>query len=624
MIEPLSQRVSLWNVELATQTRADGSILVRQTGALPPYPDRITDRLVHFAAVAGDRTWMAQRGSTGAWRRVSYAQALDAARRIGTALLSHGLSADRPILILSDNSLEHALIVLGAYYSGIPFSAISPAYSRVSTDFAKLRDIASIMTPGLVFADDGALFETAIERAFSPDVPVVSVRNILPGRGIDFASLLEAEPGPAIEAANEAIGPDSIVKFLFTSGSTGSPKPVIQTQRLICSNQAMVLDCYAFLSEAPPVLVDWAPWNHTASGNKVFNIALYNGGTYYIDEGKPAPGRIAETIRNLREIAPTWYFNVPAGYEMLADAMRSDAVLRRSFFDRIQMIMYAGAGMAQHTWDALEEMAVETVGHRVLLATGLGATETGPFAMMCTEFQERAGNVGVPAKGVELKLVPQGSRLEARLRGPSITPGYWRNAKLTAEAFDEEGYYRLGDALRPADGEDLARGFFFDGRLAENFKLATGTWVAVGLLRAALVDHMGGLVRDAVIAGENETEIGALLVPAPAAIRARVGMPAEIDDATLLASDAARALIAAELWRFSANATGSASRIARAILLTEPLSLDRGEITDKGSVNQRAVLRHRASLVEALYRGGTTDTVRVLSLPAAGSAPGPS
>jgi feruloyl-CoA synthase len=372
----------------------------------------------------------------------------------------------------------------------------------------------------------------------------------------------------------------------------------------------MIADCYAFVRNEPPVLVDWAPWSHTASGNKVFNLAIYNGGTYFIDEGKPNTQGMDETIRNLRDVSPSWYFNVPTGYEMLVEAMERDDGLRESFFARLKLMMYAGAGMGRHTWDRLNALAERTVGARVPLGTGLGATETGPFALHSTMDVTEPGNVGIPAQGVVLKLVPSGDKLEARLKGPAITPGYHRNPELTAAAFDEEGFYKIGDALRFAVPGDPERGFLFDGRIAENFKLATGTWVGVGPLRAKLVDGFGGLVRDAAIAGEDRFELGALLVPFYPALRALAGVEPALEDAEVLAHPAVRAHLGELLSRQAASATGSSSRVARVMLLEEPPSLDRGEVTDKGSINQRAVLRHRADLVAALYDDADPRVIR--------------
>ncbi len=594
--------VRTWHPDLRWEEASDGSWTIWRADPLAPHPDRLNDRLLHWAHVAPDRIWMAQRQDGGDWRRISFVEAVHTVRAIGQALLDLGLGPDRPLIILSGNSLEHALMALGAQHVGVPSAAVSPAYSLLSSDHGKLREIVAQITPGLVFADRGAPFAAAIEAALDPSVPVVSVADPVPGRDTRrYADLAATDPTPAVEAAFAATGPDTVAKFLFTSGTTGSPKAVIQTQRMLCANQAMIADCYAFMQDEPPVLVDWAPWNHTASGNKVFNLTIWHGGTYYIDEGKPAPGKFAETIRNLREISPTWYFNVPLGYEMLVEAMETDDTLRRSFFRDLNLMMYAGAGMAGHTWDRLQEMAEGTVGARILLCTGLGSTETAPFALKCMEPQDRPGNVGIPSQGVTLRLVPAQGKLEARLKGPSVTPGYWRNPELTAAAFDEDGFYRLGDALRFAEPGNPAAGFFFDGRIAENFKLGTGTWVAVGPLRAALVDAMAGLIRDAVIAGEDRDELGAILIPSMAEVRAFVAPDDALSDAEVLAHDKVRAAVARRLAALAASASGSANRIGRAVFLDGAPSLDRGEVTDKGSINQRAVLRHRADLVDALF-----------------------
>ncbi|WP_226576950.1 feruloyl-CoA synthase [Acuticoccus sediminis] len=592
--------LATWTPDVRHETRADGTTLVWRADPLGPYPDKITERLDHWAAAAPDRTFLAERDGDG-WRHLTYAECRTVVRALGQAFLDLGLSPERPLAILSGNDIEHALMALGAQYVGVPSAALSPAYSLLSQDFSKLRDIAGQLTPGLVFAADGARFGRAIDAVFA-GTPVALTRAGLEGRpALRFADLAATEATPAVDAAHAAVGPDTVAKFLFTSGTTGSPKASIQTQRVICSNQEMIADCYAFMREEPPVIVDWAPWNHTAAGNKNFNLVLYNGGTYYLDGGRPTRDGIVETIRNLREISPTWYFNVPAGYEMLLSAMEDDPLLRETFFARLRMMMYAAASMAQHTWDRLNAVAAATRGEPILLSTGYGATETGPFALSSMEPQDSPGNVGIPAQGVTLKLVPHGDKLEARLRGPNIAPGYWRNGDLSRGAFDEEGFYRVGDALRFAVPGDPARGFLFDGRLAENFKLSTGTFVSVGALRAAFVDAMGGLVGDAVIAGEDRDRVAALMIPHVPALAALVPGGPGMSRTGLLAHPAVRAAVAERLTRLAAEATGSATRVARAIFLDDDLSFDRGEVTDKGSINQRAVLRHRADLVAALY-----------------------
>jgi feruloyl-CoA synthase len=609
--------VKTWSPKVRHETRADGTMLVWREDPLGPYPDKVTERLVHWAAVAPDRPWMAERDGDG-WRTVSYAECLATVRRLGQAFLDRGLSVEQPLLILSGNDIEHALMALGAQFVGIPSAAVSPAYSLIAEDFSKLYDIKAQLTPGLVFAADGKRFARALDTVFA-DTPVALTRGTLPGREtVSVAELAATEPTEAVDAAYEAVGPDTVAKFLFTSGTTGSPKASIQTHRVIASNQEMVADCYAFMRDEPPVIVDWAPWNHTAAGNKDFYLVLYNGGTYYIDGGKPTPSGMAETIRNLREISPTWYFNVPAGYDMLLDAMETDETLRRTFFARLQMMMYAAASMAQHTWDRLNAVAEETLGERLLLCAGYGATETGPFALSWMEPEAQAGNIGIPAQGVTLKLVPNGDKLEARLKGPNISPGYWRNEALTAAAFDEEGFYKVGDAFRFAVPGDPSRGFLFDGRIAENFKLATGTYVTVGALRGALVNALGGLARDAVIAGENRSELAALIVPFEPAMRDLVGEAEGLSLADLAAHPAVRRAITDRLGAFAAAASGSASRVTRVMILEEELSLDRGEVTDKGSINQRSVLRHRAHLVEALYADDPRVMTARVGEPAAG------
>ncbi|MBO0904437.1 feruloyl-CoA synthase [Jiella sonneratiae] len=604
----------VWKPVVRTEERADGSILVTQEGDLPPFPVRLTERLLEWAQRAPERTLFAQRPAPGGagWNRIGYGAMVERMRAVGQALLDSPASADRPVLILSGNSLDHATLALAAMHVGIPYAPVSPAYSLLSSDFGKLRQIAGDLTPGVVFAEDGAAFGAAVAAILPDDAMLVLGRGAVPGKAsAAFASLLATPPTAAVETAHAAIGAGTVAKILFTSGSTGSPKGVVQTHGMLAANQAMVADCYRFLEDEPPVLVDWAPWNHVAAGNKVFNLTFWHGGSYYIDEGKPSPAGMDETCRNLKEVSPSWYFNVPKGYEELSRRFAGDEALRRSFFRDLKMMMYAGAGMAQHTWDQLEAQALATVGHRIRLVSGLGSTETGPFAIAGTDPQPQAGNIGIPAKAVVLKLVPSAGRLEARLKSPSITPGYWRRPDLTREAFDGEGFYRLGDALKFARPGRPEEGFLFDGRVAENFKLDTGTWVAVGPLRAALVDHFGALVRDAVIAGEGRPEIGALGLADLAECRRHLGPAGEgLGDAELLAHPALRRHLGERLRHFAETATGSATRVARLVLIDVPPSMDRGEVTDKGSLNQRAVLANRAELVAALYDDGDPRLIR--------------
>ncbi|MFN4099040.1 MAG: feruloyl-CoA synthase [Pararhodobacter sp.] len=600
MTESPLRAVKLWQPEVEWEHKDDGSILIWQKAPLEAYPDRISDRIHHWAGKTPDVTWMAERGPDGEWIRVSFAEMLGAVRAIGQALLDRGLSTEKPLIILSGNSIGHALMALGAQYVGIPSAAIAPAYCLVAGEFGKLISIREQITPGAVYAEDSAPFQRALGEVFA-DLPVLGKTG--PGLAASWDSLLATPVTDAVDRANAATGPDTIAKFLFTSGTTGSPKAVIQTQRMMCANMEQVTDCYAFLRDEPPVILDWAPWNHVAAGNLVFNVGIYSGGTFYIDGGRPTREMMPETIRNLREVGTNWYFNVPFGYEMLVEAMKADPSLAKAFFGNLKLMYYAGAAMARHTWDALEDLAAKATGERILLATGLGSTETAPFAIFNTDPAAEAGNLGVPAREIILKLVPADGKWEARLKGPNVTPGYWRNEALTKDAFDEEGFYCLGDALRFADPEDPSKGFFFDGRVAENFKLSTGTWVGVGALRAKLTDALGGLARDAVIVGEQQDSLGALLVPFRPAIEKLVPGGEGMADAELYTHPVLRSALSTRLAAYNATATGSSLRVPRVMMMVEPLHLDRGEVTDKGSVNQRAVRAHRQDLVAALYAG---------------------
>ncbi len=605
-----------FGVTRAVCREAGGSTYLSCDQSLQAYPPRMTDRLRHWAQATPERPLYAQRDPAlgGDWRHLSFAQAWDGARRIGQALLQRGLDADRPLVILSENGLNHALLALGAMTAGVPFCAVSPAYSLVSQDFEKLRHVVATLTPGLVYASDWERFARPIQAVLGADVevvvdqpPVDAARPLTAWR-----DLLATEPTPALDAAIEATGPDTIVKFLFTSGSTKAPKAVINTQRMVCANQQQLRQSIPFLAEEPPVLVDWLPWNHTAGGNHNFFMALFNGGTLYIDEGKPTPALIGETLRNLREVAPTWYFNVPIGYEAMVRAMDTDAVLRRNFFSRLRQMLYSGAALAQPVQDALYAHAEREWGERIVMTAGLGMTESSPFALFVTTPHALAGHVGLPTPGLEVRLVPSGDKLEVRYRGPNITPGYWRNPEATGEAFDEEGFFCTGDAVAWIDPDNRDLGLRFDGRIAEDFKLSTGTFVSVGPLRARVVAAGAPYVQDVVLTGLNRHEVGALLLPTPA-LRELAALGPAAAWADVVASKPVKAWLQTLVDGLAAQATGSANRIARALILTEPPSLDHGEVTDKGSINQRAVLRHREALVHALH----DDTAPHIAVPRA-------
>ena len=575
---------------------------------LEDFATRMTDRLVHWATTKPDATMLAKRikhadGSLGDWRHISYAQAWQSARAIAQALIDRGLNAERPVVIMSENDLEHALLSLGCLVAGVPFCAASPAYSTISQDFEKLRHILTTLTPGLVFAADAKRYGKAIEAAVGKDIEVVLHSGEITGRATTtFESLRATLATPAVDAAMQATGPDTIAKFLFTSGSTKLPKAVINTQRMWCANQQQMAQSMPVLAEIPPVLVDWLPWNHTFGGNHNFGMVLYHGGTLYIDEGKPTPALMGETLRNLREIAPTVYFNVPTGFEAIAIAMKTDDALRKNLLSRVQMFFYAGAALAQPIWDSLHESQEREVGERIVMGTGLGMTESGPFAIFVTSPFVKAGDLGVPTPGMELKLVPNSDKIEVRYKGPNIAPGYWRAPQETQEAFDDEGFFCTGDAVQWIDENDVHQGLKFDGRIAEDFKLATGTFVSVGPLRGKIIAAGAPYVQDAVITGLNMHEVGAMIFPT-AAVRGLSGLGAEATMADVLTSAPVVAHFQHVLNGLAQTATGSASRVARMVLLSEPPSIDKGEVTDKGSINQRAVLKHRDALVKTMHDG---------------------
>jgi feruloyl-CoA synthase len=604
-----------------TIAEADGAgrIRARSPRPLGPYPDRLTERLAYWAERAPDRTFLAARDASGDWQQLTYGAAFDHTRRLAQSLLDRRLSPDRPIVILSGNSLAHATLALAAMHVGVPYAPIAPAYSLVSSDHRTLNYLWSVMTPALVFAEDGHTFDRALRSL--PATAGTEIVTVIPRPDPSapmtaFAELAATDATGAVEEAHARVAPETIAKILFTSGSTGAPKGVINTQRMLSANQEQIRSVMAFLADEPPVLCDWLPWNHTFGGNHNFGLTLYNGGTMYLDRGQPTPTGFPTTLANLREVATTAYFNVPRGFELLLPALRSDAAFRRHFFSRLKMLFYAAAGLRQQVVDDFEELAADTCGERLAWVTGLGATETAPFAMCTGPMPEPlAGRIGVPVPGVELKAEPVGDVFEARVKGPNVMPGYWRRPDLTRESFDDEGYYCMGDAIVLVDPDDVSRGFSFAGRLAEDFKLSTGTWVRVGPLRAALLAHAGDLLQDVVIGGHDRADIRILVFPNLDACRAIAGLGPTVPAADAVRHPAVRRAFHAALAAFSAAQTGSSTRVERAILLDAPPSIDRGELTDKGSLNQKAVLAHRQPLVERLYGDAAGDDTIDLSAP---------
>ncbi|MEZ5615256.1 MAG: feruloyl-CoA synthase [Rhodocyclaceae bacterium] len=583
------------------ERRAGGVQVLRSPQSLQPYARCLGEHLERWAREAPDRAFLAERDGTG-WRRLTFAEALAQARAIGAALLARGLSAERPAMVLSDNAIDHALLALGAMHVGVPIAPVSPAYSLMSKDFAKVKAIAALLKPGLVYAADGAKFAGVLQAVDFGDAEIVLGAN--PPAGVKakaFAELRET-PGAEVDRAFAAVGPDTIAKFLFTSGSTGEPKGVINTQRMLCSNQQAIVQAWPFLKERPPVIVDWLPWNHTFGGNHNFNIALANGGTLYIDEGKPVPGLIEKTVATLREVSPTIYFNVPRGYDALIPFLEGDDALRKRFFAELQMIFYAAAALPQNLWEKLEDLSVRERGRRTVMISSWGATETAPMVTAVHYLIERAGVIGLPAPGTELKLVPNENKLEMRVRGPNVTPGYWQRPDLTREAFDEEGFYRIGDAGRFADPDDPARGIEFDGRIAEDFKLMSGVWVHVGALRIKALAALAPLAQDIVVAGHDREEAGFLVFANPAGCRGLCpDLPADAPLELVLADARVVARLRDGLAQLKREGGGSSTYATRALLMAEPPSIDANEITDKGYINQRAVLARRAALVERLY-----------------------
>jgi feruloyl-CoA synthase len=587
------------------ETKEGSVTYLRAEKALDAYPERMTDRLVKWANERPHQSWMARRGADGQWVHITYSEAWAKAQAIGQFLLDQGLSVDRPLAILSENSLEHALLALGAMTVGIPFCSVSTAYSLMSQDYGKLRHVLDTITPGLVYASDWAKYGKAIDAVVSKDIPIAT--NSIADRAdsmpatIAFSSIIQTKITPAVQTAMQATNGDTIVKFLFTSGSTKLPKAVINTQRMICANQQQIHQSKPSVFDIPPVLMDWPPWNHTFGGNHDFYLALFHGGTLYINDGKPTPALMGETIRNLTEIAPTVYYDVPIGFEFLANEMKTNAALRKNLLSKVRMFFYAGAALAQPIWDLLYEIEEQELGYRIPMTTGLGMTESGPFGLFVTNVHVKAGDLGLPCAGMELKLVPMGDKVEVRYKGPNITQGYWRNPEATNEAFDEEGFLSTGDAVKWIDDNDIHQGLKFDGRVAEDFKLSTGTFVSVGPLRAKIIAAGAPYLQDAVITGLNMKEVGALLIPALIPCRKLLQLPESATLAELAAHPTLQATMQKMISTLAQTSTGSATRVARAVVITEPPSIDKGEITDKGSINQRAVLTHRAALVDQLH-----------------------
>ena len=578
----------------------DGSLRCRSSETLAPHHPSLAG-LFHAAVERKpEGLFLAERPAGGAWRKLTYATARQLVDALAQGLLERGLSAERPIMILSGNSIDHALLTLAGHTAGIPVAPISVAYSLQSQDHAKVKHIAELLDPGLVYVADTGPFAKALAALDLTKAELVASRN---GASLDGVTALEdmaqSRPGAALDKAIASIGAETIAKVLFTSGSTGLPKGVINTHGMLTANQQQLAQIWPFLDEAPLVLLDWLPWNHTFGANHNFNLVLRHAGTLFIDGGRPVPALISETVRNLSEVSPTIYFNVPAGYAALLPFLEGDEALARSFFAKLRLIFYAGAALPQDLWERLEAVALRTTGERVPMTSSWGTTETSPLSTAAHFMIERAGPIGVPVPGVELKLVPTGGKLEVRVRGPNVTPGYWKRPDLTRAAFDAEGFYQPGDAVCFADPAEPANGIVFDGRLAEDFKLTTGTWVAVGVLRVGVLAAASPALQDAVIAGENRAAIGMLAWLNAAGCGKLAGCDAPL--AELARHPAVREHVAGAIRQWNAGHPGSSERIARVLLLPDMPSIDANEITDKGYINQRLALARRKADVERLF-----------------------
>lgn len=603
------KKVNTITVDIRREDRKDGTIILHSAISLDPYPFRLTERFKEWATHEPERIFIGRRNSSGHWETLSYAEAFTKVLHIAQSLLNRKISPLHPIAILSENSIEHALLALAALHVGIPYSSITPAYSLRSTDFNKLKYIIDLLDPRLIFVQDANKYERAL-HAVAKGIEVIAVSGVKAGSGeFSFGELLKTPTSSELEKAHQQIQPSTIAKILFTSGSTGQPKGVINTHENISTNWQQITQTFPFLKDPGLEFIDWLPWNHTFGGNHNFGLAIYNGGTLYLDDGNPTPEGIAATVANLKERHPTIYFNVPKGFEALIPFFRKDPLLKKHFFSNLKMIFYAGAGMPQHVWDDWEQFSEEAIGERILIGTGLGCTESSPSALFASEHGGFAGLLGVPVPGLELKLVRKGQKLEARYRGKNIFPGYWRQEELTADAFDDEGFYCTGDALKFVDERDANKGLVFDGRFAEDFKLSSGTWVRVGILRSQIIAAANGLIHDVVIAGHDRDFIAAIIFPGFDECKKLIGGDKALTHAESIQHGEVRKAMTRILTELAQQATGTSNLVRRAVLVDFDLSIDRGEITDKGTINQGMVIFNHQDLIGKLFEEGIGENI---------------
>ena len=611
--KPSFNHLHFANARLEVERRASGEMILRSPHQLEPYPNQLGFYLRRWAKEKPGALFLAERASNGSWRKVSYSEMLGVVEALGQAFIDRRMTVERPLMVLSENSIDLAMMTLASMYVGVPVVPVSPAYSLMSQDFGKLKKIVELTRPRMIYAREGELYAKAIKSLRIEDEEIVVSEGTIPGLAArDFGALLQVRTTDAVARAFDHVRPDDVAKILFTSGSTSEPKGVVITHRMLSVNQQSIAQCWPFLEQRPPVILDWLPWSHAFGANHNFNIVLRHGGTLHIDGGRPAPGLIEKTVANLREVSPTMYFNAPRGFDVLLPYLERDASLAECFFCNLDLIFYAGASLPQNLWDRLERLAIDTRGKRIRMVSSWGATETTCTATSVYYTIERAGVIGIPAPGVEIKLAPSASKQELRVRGAIVTPGYWKRPDLTADAFDAEGFYKTGDAGKLDDPSDPSKGIVFDGRVAEDFKLLSGAWVHSGQVRLGVITACSPALQDAVVVGRDREHIGLLMFPNLAACKAMTG-----DDALTLtgvaASERIRSHLAARLKRYNAANSASSMRVAFAMVLDDPPSIDHGEITDKGYINQRVVCERRAATVERLYAVAPDPEVMTLN-----------
>ncbi len=592
---------------VTVEERADGVQIVNSQTELGEYARCLTDRLAYWADKTPDTVFVAQRNAQGEWDEVTYAQAMKRVRQLASWLLTQPVSKEKPIVFLCGNSVEHLLLALAGMYIGIPHTPLSPAYSLIATDYAKLKHILGLVTPGLLVVDKLAPYEKAIKAVCGDDIPVAVMHGDAQAQQINnpviaFTEFWDCEIQPEVDQINSEVDGDTVAKILFTSGTTGLPKGVVNTQRMLCANAVMIRDVMQFLKEEPPVILDWLPWNHTFGGNHNISIVLYNGGSLYLDEGKPTDVHFDKTLNNLADVSPTVYFNIPKGFELLVKRLKADAELAKKFFSRLKVTFFAAAGLAQHIWDDMDDLAIQYTGKKIPMLTGLGCTETAPSITFSGVEESASGVIGAPAPGISVKLVPNQGKMEARVKAITVMPGYWRQPELTAKAFDDEGYYCLGDAFVFLDESKPSLGFRFNGRVTEDFKLDSGTWVCAGTLRSRFISTFAPIVQDVVLCGTNRSYVAALVFPDVVHCQSLVegGDQLSLDD--LVKHPNVRAAFQEKLQAFEAMGTGSSTVVKRIIVQHVPPSLDAHEVTDKGSLNVRSVQACREDQVELLYQ----------------------